>query len=160
MEDIRRVRTCDPDPDLVPASRTNMLIRKPNRRPAAAAVEFAVLLPFLMFVGVIAADWARLLYYTITVEACARNGAIYASDADQAAKSPYPNVTAAALAEAPQLTATATVTPTAATDTTGAPAVRVTVSVPFQTITNFPGVPSSQTLTRSVQMRIAPLLTK
>ena len=137
-----------------------MLIRKPNPRPAAAAVEFAVLLPFLMFIGVIATDWARLLYYTISIEACARNGALYAADQESAAKSPYPNVTAAALAEAPKLNATPTVTATPTTDSTGGAAVVVKVEMPFKTITNFPGVPSSQTLTRSVQMRIAPLLTK
>jgi hypothetical protein len=38
--------------------------------------------------------------------------------------------------------------------------VVITVSAPFTTITNFPGVPSSQTLTRSVQMRVAPLATR
>jgi len=64
------------------------------------------------------------------------------------------------LAEAPQLTATATVTTTPATDAAGNSAVIVEVQVPFQTITNFPGVPSSQTLTRRVTMRTAPLATK
>lgn len=155
--EVRFVRTRDPDPTLVPVTR--MRVAKSDRRPAAAAVEFAVLLPFLLFVAVIAADWARLLYYTITVEACARNGALYASDRGLAAKSPYASVSQAALAEAPNLNAPATVTATPATDPTGSAAVRVTVSVPFKTITNFPGVPSSQTLTRSVQMRVAPLLT-
>lgn len=140
------------------ATRTNP--RNAPRRPAAATVEFAFLLPFLLFLGVISTDWARLLYYTITLEACARNGAVYASDADYASKSPYATLQAAALAEAPQLNATATVTSTATTDSTGHAAVTVTVTVPFNTITNFPGVPRSQTLTRSVQMRMAELLTK
>ncbi len=137
-----------------------MRICNPARRPAAAAVEFAVLLPFLLFVGVIATDWARLLHYTITVEACARNGALYAADQEAAARSPYASVTEAALAEAPYLNATATVAAAPATDSTGGAAVAVTVSVPFKTITNFPGVPSSQTLSRTVQMRVAPLVTK
>jgi hypothetical protein len=136
-----------------------MLLRNTDRRPGAATVELAALLPFLMFVGVIATDWARLLYYTITIEGCARNGAMYACDAETAAKSPYASVTAAALAEAPNLTGTATVTATQTTDSGGAPAVAVKVEMPFQTITNFPGVPTSQTLSRSVQMRIAPLMT-
>jgi hypothetical protein len=140
------------------ATRTNA--RSQTRRPAAATVELAFLLPFLLFLAVIATDWARLLYYTITLEACARNGAIYASDADYASKSPYTSVQAAALAEAPQLTATATVTTTSTTDSTGAAAVIVTVTVPFNTITKFPGVPNSQTLTRSNQQRMAALLIK
>ena len=64
------------------------------------------------------------------------------------------------MAEAPQLNATAIVTPTAVTDATGAAAWQVKVEVPFKTITNFPGVPNSQTLTRIVQMRKAELLAK
>ena len=91
-----------------------MRVRKPSRRPGAAAVELAVLLPFLLFVCVIATDWARLLYYTITVEACARNGALYAADPVAAATSPYSSVTVAAMAEAPNLGVTATVTQTQA----------------------------------------------
>ena len=137
-----------------------MRISNPARRPAAAAVEFAVLLPFLMFVAVIATDWARLLHYTITVEACARNGALYASDPVAASLSPYKSVAEAAMAEAPNLDKTATVTTTATTDSNGSAAVIVKVEVAFTTITNFPGVPSSQTLTRIVQMRVAPLATK
>ena len=137
-----------------------MLVRKSNRRRAAATVEFAVLLPFLLYVAVIATDWARLLYYTITIEACARNGAIWQSDADYRSKSPYTTLHQAATAEAPQLNATATVTATPTTDSTNHAAVRVTVSVPFKTITNFPGVPSSQTLTRHCEMRMAELLIK
>jgi len=136
-----------------------MLHRSRDRR-GAAAVEFAVLLPFLMFVFVIGTDWARLLYYTITVEACARNGALYACDDITIKRSPYTSVSQAALAEAPKLKATATVTKTTGKDSTGADIVIVEVSVPFKTITNFPGVPHSQTVTRRVKMRVAPLVTQ
>jgi Flp pilus assembly protein TadG len=137
-----------------------MTARKASRRPGHAAVEFAVLLPFLLFICVLATDWARLYYYTITVEACARNGALYASDQVTQNQSPYTSVQQAALAEAPALNGTATVTQTNSTDSTGAAVVVVTVSVPFKTIANFPGVPSSQTLSRSVQMQVAPNTTK
>jgi len=137
-----------------------MRVRKSDRRSGAAAVEFAFLLPLLMFLAVVATDWARLFYYTVSIEACARNGAIWQSDADYRSKSPYATLQDAATAEAPQLNATATVTPTAVTDATGAAAWQVKVEVPFQTISNFPGVPRSQTLTRTVQMRTAELLIK
>lgn len=138
-----------------------MHVRKPDRRRSGAAtVEFAILLPLLLFLAVIAADWARLFYYTVTIEACARNGAIWQSDGEYRAKSPYATLQEATMAEAPQLNATATVTPTAVTDATGAAAWQVKVEVPFQTMTNFPGVPRSQTLTRTVQMRQAELLIK
>jgi len=137
-----------------------MRVRQSDRRSGAAAVEFAFLLPLLMFLAVVATDWARLFYYTVTIEACARNGAIWQSDADYRSKSPYTTLQDATMAEAPQLNATATVTPTAVTDATGAAAWEVKVEVPFKTITNFPGVPNSQTLTRTVQMRQAELLIK
>jgi Flp pilus assembly protein TadG len=137
----------------------NMRTRKGPRRTGSATVEFAVLLPFLAFLCVIVTDWARLYYYTVSLESCARNGCLYASDAQYAAQSPYSNVTQAALAEAPFLNAAATVTTATTTDTAGNPAISCTVSVPFQTITNFPGVPSSQTLTRTVQMRVGVLFT-
>jgi Flp pilus assembly protein TadG len=137
-----------------------MRVRKSNHRRGAAVVEFAFLLPVLMFLAVIAADWARLFYYTITIEACARNGAIWQSDEDYRSKSPYTTLQQATMAEAPQLSGTATVTPTAVTDATGAPAWQVKVAMPFKTITKFPGVPNSQTLTRTVQMRKAELLIK
>jgi hypothetical protein len=137
-----------------------MPLRKSDRRPAAAAAELAMLMPFLMFLCVIATDWARLFYYTVTVEACARNGALYACDPVAQAQSPYTSVQQAALAEAPTLNTTATVTSANTTDAAGNPAVLVTVSVPFKTLTNFPGMPSAQTLTRRVQMRAAPTTTR
>ncbi len=166
------------------ATRTSLRNRQSQRRPAAATVELAVLLPFLVFLAVIATDWARLLYHTITIEACARNGAIYASDADYASKAPYADFAQAALAEGVDTTGltattatsgtTTTVTykrtsgavvvsvarTTGLTDSTGHAAILVTVTMPFNTITNFPGVPNSQTLTRSNQMRTAELLIK
>ena len=118
-----------------------------------------VLLPFLIWLVVISVDWARLMYYTITINDCARSGAIWASDAELRMKSRYTTVTAAALAEAPELTPTPTVTLQSGTYE-GNPAAIVTVSTRFQTITDFPGVPSSDTITRTVRMRIAPMATR
>ena len=88
---------------------------KPSRRarsgrPGATVVELAVLLPFLTFLFVIATDWARLLYFSIEVNECARSGALYASDATYSGQSRYATVTDAAMAEAADLVATATVT--------------------------------------------------
>ena len=126
-------------------------------------MELAVLLPFLLFLAVIATDWARMLYYTITIENCARNGALYACDSDTRSKSPYANVTEAALAEAPNLTPTPTVSQTDLLDGgDGQKAVVVTVSMTFTSITNFSypklfGVPNSEAISRSVQMRVEPI---
>jgi Flp pilus assembly protein TadG len=145
-----------------------------RRRRGAAAVEFAILLPFFAFMFVIAVDWARIFYYSIAVRNCARNGALYMSQQQSAAttSSPYTDsgyvnryvngaspVTAAALADAPDLTPTPTVTSTTGSDTYGR-YVEVTVSYPFQTVANFSvwnfAVPSSTNVTSTVRMYVPP----
>jgi Flp pilus assembly protein TadG len=148
--------------------------RKHRSRRAAAAVEFAVLAPFLAFLFVIAVDWARVFYYSIAVKNCARNGALYLS-LQQSAKTtsaPYTDsgivnlyitsanpVTAAALADAPDLSPTPTVTSTTGSDTNGS-YVEVTVSYTFQTVTNFSvrnfTVPSSTNVTSTNRMYVPP----
>lgn len=129
---------------------------KHRGRRGAAAVEFAVLLPFLLFLAVIATDWARLLYYTISIEACARAGALYAADDSIAAQSPYTNLQDHARAEAPVLGTAVTVTK-ATTTVNGRNGVAVTATYSFSTLSNFPGVPRAQTLTRTVVMRRVPI---
>jgi hypothetical protein len=123
---------------------------------------------------VIAVDWARVFYYSITVRNCARNGALYLCQQQSArtTTSPYTDsgyvnlyvnsaspVTAAALADAPNLAPTPTVTSTTGSDRYG-PYVEVTVSYPFQTVTNFSvgifGVPSSTNVTSTVRMYVPP----
>jgi Flp pilus assembly protein TadG len=131
------------------------MLRQTHRRRAGAAVEFAVLLPFLIFLAVIGTDWARLFYYTIAIESCARTGALYAADPVSQPESPYANVTEAALSAAPNLNPTPTVTSQSET-VDGRPGVRVTVTVQFTTITSFPGVPRTESLVRSVVMRTIP----
>jgi Flp pilus assembly protein TadG len=135
---------------------TTTMIRRNNGRRAGAAVEFAALLPFLIFLAVIGTDWARLFYYTIAIESAARTGALWAADATAQTESPYATVTAAALSACPNLTPTPTVTSVSET-VDGRPGVRVTVDVQFTTITNLPGVPKTENLTRNVAMRIIPV---
>jgi Flp pilus assembly protein TadG len=132
------------------------MIRRKQGRRAHAAVELAALLPFIVFLAVIGTDWARLFYYTIAIEGCARAGALYAADTTGQSESPYANVTAAALASAPNLRPTPTVAQQSIT-VDGRPGVEVTVTVAFTTITNFPGVPKSETLIRKVSMRNIPV---
>ena len=83
--------------------------RKPSR-PGAAVVELAILLPFLTFMFVIAVDWARIFYYSVTITNCARQGALYGSDPFTAAQSPYASIQEAALADSPNLNPQPTVT--------------------------------------------------
>jgi Flp pilus assembly protein TadG len=150
------------------------MARKWTVRKGAQVVELAILLPLLAFLFVIAVDWARIFYYSITVTNCARNGAMYMACQQSArtSSSPYtdsglvnlyvnsPNpVTAAALADAPNLSPTPTVTTNTGSDTNGA-YVEVTVSYTFQTVTGFSvgifSVPSSTNVTRTCRVYVPP----
>jgi Flp pilus assembly protein TadG len=143
---------------LEPEGALGMKICRQDRRSAAATVELAVLLPFLMFLIVIGVDYGRIVYYSVTVENCARNGALYAGDPVAASQSPYASLQDAALADAGDLSPPPTVTSTNGVDAAGNPYVDVTVSWTFQTITTYPGVPSQTTLTRTVRAQVAPNL--
>lgn len=124
-------------------------------RNGAAVVELAILLPLLAFLFVIAVDWSRIFYYSITLDNCARNGALYASDPYSIGLSPYSSMSAAALADAPNLSPQPTVTSTSGSDSYGN-YVECTVTYNFQTVTNFPGVPQSTPLVRTVRVYQAP----
>jgi Flp pilus assembly protein TadG len=126
-----------------------------HRRRAAATAELAVLLPLLAFLFVIAVDYARVFYFSLIVENCARNGALYGSDPVAASQSPYTSITQAALADAANLQPQPTVTSTNGTDSDGNAYVEVTVAWQFCSLTNFPGVPSATNLARTVRMRVA-----
>jgi Flp pilus assembly protein TadG len=125
-----------------------------DRRRGVAAVELAVLLPFMMFLFIVCVDFARVFYYSQTLANCARNGAIYGSNL-VTAQSPYTSVQQAALADASNLSPQPTVTSTTGTDTAGDPYVRVTVAWEFHTIASLPSVPNTVALSRTSQMRVA-----
>jgi Flp pilus assembly protein TadG len=121
-------------------------------RSGVAAVELAVLLPFLAFLLVIAVDWARVFYFSLVVDNCARNGAVYASDPYATVKSPYATLQDAALADAPNLNPKPTVTSVSGVDASANKYVDCTVSYPFSTVSNFPGVPKNNTIVRTVRV--------
>jgi hypothetical protein len=119
----------------------------------------AVLLPFLAFLFVLGVDYARIFYFSLTIENCARNGALWASDPVVQSWSPYSTVQDAVATDASSLSPAlnpANITSTNGVDGNGNPYVAVTVTYQFDTITGFSPIPSSVTLTRTVQMRIAP----
>ena len=133
--------------------------RKNNQRTSCrgtAAVELAILLPFIVFLFAIVVDFGRIFYFSQVVENCARAGALYASDPDAESTSPYTSVEQAARADATNLNPQPTVTSTTGSEG-GNPYVRVTCTWAFQTVTHYPGVPTSTNLSRTVQMRqVAP----
>src|SRR6266540_111033 len=123
------------------------------RRRGTAAVELALLLPFLCFAFVAAVDFARVFYYSIAVSNCARNGALYGS-ADQAHALDSAGITAAAQVDAVNLSQLGV---TSSTDSSTSPTyVQVTVTYPFTTITNYPGIPNQVNLNRTVRMSVVP----
>jgi Flp pilus assembly protein TadG len=130
------------------------LERTPRIRAGTAAVELAVILPFLAFLFVVAIDFARVFYFSQVIEHCARNGAIYKSNLTTA-QSPYASLQDAALADAGGLSPQPTVTSATSTDAAGNSYVQVTVTWQFQSITAFPGMPSIVNLSRTVKMRVA-----
>jgi Flp pilus assembly protein TadG len=115
----------------------------------------AVLLPFMMFLFLLAIDWGRIFYYSVAVTNCAHQGAIYASDPVAAAKSPYKSMQDAALADASDLQPQPTVTSTNGKDDAGNAYVEVTATWQFTTVTSFPGL-GPMNLSRTVRMRVAP----
>jgi Flp pilus assembly protein TadG len=129
-----------------------MLCCKPlqqrERRRGAATVEFAILLPFLILLFIAAVDFARLYFAYIEVSNAARNGCLWLSDpyaTGTPTQSCFPTVTAAALADCPDLQPPPTVTTAQGTTLNGANQVTtssVTVTYNFQPIiTNFPFFP-------------------
>lgn len=121
-------------------------------RRGAAVVELAVLMPLLIFLFVIAVDFARIYYVSLTLTNSARAGALYASDPATADESPFASCQDAALADATNLSPPPTVTQTTKTDASGRMFVEVTAEHTFATISRFPGVPSDLKLTRTVKM--------
>jgi hypothetical protein len=115
-------------------------------------------------------DFSRVFYFAVIVNNCARNGARWASDPNYfnnpaVAVDPYKTVTAAALADAKNVTPTPTVSdpPAYGTDSNGNTMTQVTVTYQFTTVVSysFPGlvsIPNTVTLSQTVQMRVAPIL--
>lgn len=134
-------------------SRTGAVER---RRRGTATVEFTLLLPFLILMFVMAVDFGRVFYYSLALENCARAGAVYAADPIEAAQSPYPSYQAAALAETTNFPSNPSLSLTTGTDASSNNYVAVTATWQFQTITSYPGIPNTLSLTRTVQARSAP----
>jgi Flp pilus assembly protein TadG len=142
--------------------RANAIKRRPRR--GAAAAELAILAPILFFMFAIAVDYARIFYFTQTLRSAARNGAYFASDYPGLYS--YTNAQQVATADLSDLNPAPTFqmyyssspdgpftspTPSA----TGTNYVQVQVSWTFNSITNFPLVPSQRTLVGTEIMRVA-----
>jgi Flp pilus assembly protein TadG len=130
-------------------------------RPGAAVVELAILLPLLVFLFLVAVDFCRVFYFAQTLQNCAYSGALYASST---VGRPLTQTAEAAAKQAAVSEGTSLKPPLADTQVSYTPAdsqgdITVTVTYTFYTITNFPGLPSSVTLTRFAKMRTSPTVT-
>jgi Flp pilus assembly protein TadG len=124
-------------------------------RSGAAVVEMAILLPLLVLCFLLAADFARIYYFSLTLQNCARAGALYAYDPAAAPESPFANVTEAAQSDAANLNPKPTITQSGGTDASGRPYVVVTAAYQFSPMVAFPPIPKQVNLTRSVRMYVA-----
>ena len=104
---------------------------------------------------VITVDFARVFYFSLTLMNCARAGALYASDPATAAESPFADVQSAALSDATNINPQPTITSVNGVDGSGRAYVAVTASYSFNTVTNFPVIPSQLQLARTVKMFVA-----
>jgi hypothetical protein len=116
----------------------------------------AVVLSALVFVCLAACDYARCVYATVVVAACARNGALYACDPAFAKSTPYASLQDAVQADAGDLSPAPSGSSQTTTSASGSSSVAVTVTYPFQCLINYPGIPNSFTISRTVTMAVAP----
>ena len=129
------------------------------RRRGVAAVEFAVLLPFLATVFLIGTDWCRIFYAATTLTDSARSGALAASgiayleygldDSERVARGKAEAVKDGSTLNPPLQQSHVTVT-------TQGNYVTVTVNYTYQTRTGMMGFGSNWPITRSVRMPIIP----
>jgi hypothetical protein len=112
-----------------------------------------------MYLLVIGADWARLLYFKIEVDGGARAGALWAADPTRQVEAPsgWNTLLNAVRQASPGLPADTTANDNVTTSG-GSTVHQVTVTMTFTTLTNFPGVPKSGTITRTVEMRELPVV--
>jgi hypothetical protein len=126
-------------------------------RRGVAIAELAVVLTTLVFICLAACDFGRAFYNAIVLDNCAVTGAMYGSNSTLAAAMPYSSVSAAALADWPvSLSPQPTVSSKTGTDSNGTNYIDVTVSQQFSTLVNYPLIPSSVSLSRTVRMAVVP----
>ena len=140
--------------------------RSENRPPrrGMAAVELAFLLPLLVFACMAAVDFARVVYAMVSLQNCARNGALYEFYKAAGYQLPqgWTSLTTAVQADAGNLNVSVPssvnhqsnpYSPQLSTDNY----VTVTVQAPFVLLTlgsnsQFPSMSGTLTLTQSVSM--------
>lgn len=122
-------------------------------------MEFAILLPFVMFAFLVGGDWCRVFYAAHTVQDCARSGALGASGmayqehdltpSERVGRGQSEAIKDAANLHPPLQASNVTITTTETE-------VVVTVTYNFQTVTKWPGIAGPKVIQRTVSMPILP----
>lgn len=134
-----------------------MVLRSPhprNARIGAAAVEFAIVLPLLMFLFGIGVDWARAFYYHLAITNASRNGALYGCESPERSVDTA-GIQAAVLRDTTSLGEGVTVESSVITSNS-IDYVKVKVSYSFSSLTRLPGTPSTQVIHQTTEMRVMP----
>ena len=128
-------------------------------RNASAAVELAILLPFLTLMFTAAVDFGRAFYVTQTLEACAYAGALYASGTAQttAAEGQTTAAQSAACASGTSLSPPVNSGNVTVNADGAAGTVSVTVAYDFTMLTPLFGSTGPLHLTRTVTLQTAPI---
>ena len=135
--------------------------RKRDARRGAAAVELAMLLPVLVFTSMMAVDFARVAYVQVTLQNCARNGALYEfyTKAGFSLPSGWTSLSTAASADAPSTMSGDASFSVAATSPASSSNNYVTVTVTYAykpmalpAMGGLPSIPGSITLSQSATM--------
>jgi len=129
------------------------------RRNGAISVELAVLLPLVMFMAVIGVDYARIFSRALILETASRNGALWASEDITHAQNDAA-IKAVVNKDLTDTSPTPTITITRYVGSDGFTYIQVKIEQTFTTVTKFPGVPSTSTLSRTTDMRVKPTTPK
>lgn len=128
--------------------------RRGSARRGQALVELALIVPLLVLMLAIAADFGRAFTAYIAVSSAAREGAAFGMMSPANAANTNA-IRAAALADSPAIWGVApTVASGTGTDGDGYAFVNVTVSYTFTPIIRVPPIPNSIDMTRTVRMRV------
>lgn len=129
--------------------------RRRDRSRGQTLVEFALLLPVMVLILALAADFGRAFTAYIAISGAAREGAAYGMQtAGNAANGA--GIRAAALADAPSIwgQVPGVVSSTAANDGFGYRYVEVTVTYDFEPIIAIPPLNRTVAMERTVRMRV------
>jgi Flp pilus assembly protein TadG len=143
-------------------------IRRRRLERGQSAVELAVVVPILALLLVVSSDFARMFYVSVAVHSAARSGAQYGAqsvitaaditgmtDAAKLDGSNIANLSVTAKLCTCQVSTTVTHCGTGyCTNAPQATYVEVDTSAPFNTLLNFPGVPSSTTLSSQAILQV------